>query len=250
MLRNKPKSIGIISYCNFVRTYASVNHQFYADAHDYTYIYDISPTKNDVFKNKIEKILKLLDLFDWVFWIDDDAFFLDYSKRLEPFIDNAPSKAELIYCTSPVNEGKKTYLSSGNFFLKNTKRVKQFLQACLDADLEDTKSRWDEQELGHFTNGDQDIMVDLLMNDGRFNSRTFHAILPFEYFNTRPFHFEKSYNEHFLVHFTGNNKQDQVIDFAKKFNLSPALIPAESFDSYYGIYNITDKQNLPKTHLL
>lgn len=246
----KKRSIGIVSYCNFVRTYASVNHQFYSENHGYTYIYDISPTRNDVFKNKIEKILKLIDLFDWVFWIDDDAFFTKYSTPLTPFIDNSPPKAELIFCTSPVNEGKKTYLSSGNFFLKSTKHVKEFLQACLDADLENTRYRWDDEKFGHFTNGDQDIMVDLLMNDARFNSRSFHAILPFGYFNTRPFHFEKNYDEHFLVHFTGNNKQDQVIAFANKFNLSPALIPKESFDKYFGIYNITDKQNLPKTHML
>jgi len=246
--RSTKKSIGIISYCNFVRTYANVNHQYYAEHHGYTYIYDVSPTHHDVFKNKIEKILKYLDLFDWVFWIDDDAFFLQYDKRLEDFIKHNEG-SDLIFCTSPVNNGKTTYLSSGNCFLKNTPRVRDFLLACLDGDLNVVKERWHE-EYGLFTNGDQDIMVDLLMNDSRFNGATFHKILPYELFNTRPFHFEKSSAEHFLVHFTGNDKQSQVIEFSKKFGLSPALIPQDAFESYNGIYPITQKELLPKTHYM
>lgn len=227
--------IGIISYCDHIRTYASVNHQFYADQHNYTYIYDIAPTINSVYKNKIEKILKYMDLFDWVFWIDDDAFFLQYQKPLDNFL-RANKKYDLIYCKSPLNQGKWTYLSSGNFFLRSNRKTKEFLLSCLSTDISVARDTWNEEEDGMFTNGDQDIMVHLLKRDKRFSKGGFSVCLPYETFNTRPFHFEKSTDEHFLVHFTGNDKNEQALDFAKKFGLSPALIPDEDFASYYGVY--------------
>jgi len=244
----RSRTVGIISYCNFVRTYANVNHQYYADKNGYVYIYDIAPTHHDVFKNKIEKILKYLTLFDWVFWVDDDAFFLQYDQPLDKFLKGNTS-ADLIFCASPVNQGNKTYLSSGNFFLKNTPRVIAFLKACLETDLETAKSHWAD-EYGLFTNGDQDIIVYLLKNDPRFMSQRFHVILPYDSFNTRPFHFKEGADEHFLVHFTGNYKQKQAVEFSVKYNLCPALISQEDFDSYFGIYPITGESDLPATHLL
>lgn len=225
--------LGIVSYCDHLRTYAHVNHQYYAEKHGYTYINDISPTHHTPFKNKIEKLLKLMDLFDYVFWIDDDAFFLQYDKPLTDFITRN-KKYSLIYCKSPVNEGKWTYLSSGNFFMKSNRKTREFLERCLTAELDDIRPDWNETEEGLFTNGDQDIMVHLLKRDSAFSSPRFHICLPYENFNTRPFHFKKKSNEHFLVHFTGNNKQQQALEFAKKFKLSPALIPQEAFDAYHG----------------
>lgn len=225
--------IGIISYCDHLRTFAHVNHKYYASKHNYHYIFDISPTLNSPFKNKIEKILELLDLFEWVFWIDDDAFFLQYDKPLDQFI-KGKEQYDLIFCKSPINEGNWTYLSSGNFFLKNTPKVKEFLTACLDTNLEQAKEAWDEEKFGLFTNGDQDVMVYLLQFDPRFNSELFHARYEYDKFNTREFHFKNKSNEHFLVHFTGTEKQQQTLDFAKKFSLSAALIPAHAFNAYQG----------------
>lgn len=229
-----PQNIGIVSYCDHLRTYAHVNHQFYAEQHGYHYIFDIAPTHYAPFKNKIEKLLKLLDLFDWVFWIDDDAFFLQYDRPLSDFIKKHHNY-DLIFCKSPINQGNWTYLSSGNFFLKNTAHVREFLHACLETEIETAKSAWHEETTGLFTNGDQDVMVHLLHHDSRFNTDTFHTRLPYKAFNSRPFHFKKRPSEHFLVHFTGNNKHQQALDFAQKFSLSPALIPKADFDTYYGI---------------
>lgn len=227
--------VGIISYCDKVRTYASVNHQYYADLHKYTYIYDIAPTHESVFKNKVEKILKFIELFDYIFWIDDDAFFTRFNQPLEPFIKQG-NKSDLIYCASPVNNGIWTYISSGNFFLRNTRTTKTFLEAVIQTQLKDVEERWDEGMYGHYTRGDQDIMTYLLHSDVRFSDRKFHAVLPYEEFNTRPFHFEKSLDEHFLVHFTGKRKYEQSLAFAEKFSVSDAIIPVTAHEQYNGMY--------------
>jgi hypothetical protein len=232
-------NIGVISYCDKIRTYATVNHQYYADLHQYTYIYDVAPTKQGVFKNKVEKILKYIDLFDYVFWIDDDAFITNFSKSLETFIGQA-NETELIYCKSPVNNGIWTYISSGNFFLKNTDTVKLFLQTILDTPLSEAEANWSPEEYGHYTVGDQDIMTYLLHADSRFSTGGFHQTLPYEAFNTRPFHFADQLDEHFLVHFTGKNKFQQSLDFAKEFGLSEAIIPEDVFAEYKGVYAPND----------
>lgn len=228
--------IGIISYCDKIRTFASVNHQYYADRHGYTYIYDIAPTHHEVFKNKVEKLIKFVDLFDYIFWIDDDAFFTNFSQPLEPFIKKG-KKSDLIYCASPKNNGIWTYISSGNFFLKNTRKTKDFLRAVLDTPLEEVEAKWNKEKYGHYTIGDQDIMTHLLFTDKRFLGKKFHVALPYEEFNTRPFHFNKKLNEHFLVHFTGKEKYQQSLKFAQKFEMSPALIPMRDYHFYKGMYS-------------
>lgn len=234
-----PKNIriGIISYCDNIRTLAHVNHQYYADKNNYTYIYDIAPTTNGVFKNKVEKILKYLDLFDYIFWIDDDAFFTQYKARLEPLIDLAKPGTPLVFCSSPVNpDGGWTYLSSGNFFIKNSPETVEWLRTVLKTDLKSVEKKWDTERNGLFTKGDQDIMTHLLQNDKRFNNESFHTVLDYTHFNTRPYHVKKKPSEFFLVHFTGTEKYQQSLDFAKKYKLSDALIPVKEYKKYKGIF--------------
>lgn len=226
--------IGIVSYCDHLRTYAHLNHQYYANQHAYYYIYDIAPTLHTPYKNKIEKLLKLLDLFDWVFWIDDDAFFLQYNTPLEKFIKKR-EEYDLIFCKSPINQGKWTYLSSGNFFLKNTPKVRSFLEAVLEGSRDTAAETWNEKKMGFFGHGEQEIMIYLLTHDERFNDKRFHTRYSYKAFNTRPFHFNKKISEHFLVHFTDINKHQQVLDFAQKFELSDALIPKSEFNKFHGI---------------
>lgn len=236
--------LGIISYCDHFRTFAHINHQYYAEQHGYSYIFDAAPTHNGPYLNKIEKLLKFLDLFERVFWIDDDGFFTQYDQPLEKFLKKHQDK-ELVFCKSPENVDDKgnpiwTYLSSGNFFMKNTPRVRAFLEACMEMNLDDIRDKWDSEKFGHFTNGDQDIMVYLLHNDDRFNGPDFHVCLPYENFNTRPFHFKKKANEHFLVHFTGNDKQGQAVAFGERLGLSEALVPQAVYESYKGRHRIED----------
>ena len=236
--------LGIISYCDHFRTFAHINHQYYADKHGYHYIFDAAPTHRGPYHNKIEKLLKFLDLFEWVFWIDDDGFFTQYDQPLEKFLKGHEDK-DLVFCKSPENVDDKgnpiwTYLSSGNFFMKNTPRVREFLEACLAMTPEEIRDQWDSKKFGHFTNGDQDIMVHLLHNDERFMHENFHVCLPYEKFNTRPFHFKKKSNEHFLVHFTGNDKHGQAVTFGERLGLSHALIPQEAYEQYKGRHSLEE----------
>lgn len=228
-------NIGIVSYCDHPRTLASVNHELYASRNGYTYIYDIAPTRRRRFEAKVEKIQKFLPLFDWVFWIDDDAFFLQPDVRLESFLDLAPTSS-VIFCESPVNEGKWTWLSSGNFFIRNTPESFRLLEEVLATDLDDVSAWWDPSTYGYYTKGDQDAFVYRLASDESFSAPGFLTRLPYERFNTRPFHFTDSADEHFLVHFTGGDKHGQADAFGRRFGLTPALVPQAALDALSGVH--------------
>lgn len=226
-------SIAIISYFDKTpRTLAHYNHEAYARKNGYTYIFDKAPTQRSGFFSKIEKILKFLDHFDYVFWIDDDAFFMQMNKKLEDFIKEAPN-ADLIFCESPVNpSGGWTYFSSGNFFIKNTETVKKYFKKVMDVNLKTAEKHWDPEKHGMFTHGDQDAMMHILKSKpALYKEGTFFIRLPFERFNSRPYHFKKHANDQFIVHFAGVDDKLLAIDeFAKRFKLNKTLTKGYALD--------------------
>ncbi|GGH37597.1 DapH/DapD/GlmU-related protein [Microbacterium album] len=228
--------IGIVSYCDRVRTLAHVNHELYAREHGYTYIFDIAPTDGWKFFAKVEKILKFLPLFDWVFWIDDDAFIMDRSIALEHFIAKGPDSS-LIMCESPRRNGVWTWISSGNFLIRNTPEASSFLRDVLKTDLDAVASWWDPELFGHFTRGDQDAMVYQLHQNKSYQRPGFLTRLPFEAFNTRPEHFRNGPREHFLVHFTGDDKRGMAQAFGRRFELPESLTYWNEFKALRGVYH-------------
>ncbi|GHG56161.1 hypothetical protein GCM10011331_23380 [Flavimobilis marinus] len=225
------RSIGIISYCDHLRTRAHINHQAYASRHGYTYIFDVAPTVERKFGAKLEKIQKLTPLFDWTFWIDDDAFFMQHDRALREFLPKDPRTA-LVFCESPINKGKKTWISSGNFLIRRTARTSRFLRDVARTPMDVVEAWWDVDRLGYFTRGDQDAMVYQLLTNPVYRRPGFVRRLPYTAFNTRPFHFQSKPDEHFLVHFTGDDKGTQAAAFAGRFGLSEALVPWSVEDRY------------------
>lgn len=218
-------TFSILSGCDKLRFQSKVNHKAYADHYGYTYKYD---DKKRQLKSKFDhKIYAILDLpvdNKWWFWIDDDAFFTKFNQSFEQLNLSFDNKL-LIFAESPVNLNEKwTYLSSGNFFFKNTQEIKEYFNKVLIRDIDQVKEWWNESKFGIFTNGDQDRIVYELIADKKLQDYT--EIVSFEKFNTRPYHF-KNYDDHFLVHFAGVGKKHTAIkEFKDKFNFqSETLVP-------------------------
>lgn len=144
------------------------NHRIYCSHHGYHYIHCNWPTPaKNVYLNKFYFIQHYIDLFDYIFWIDDDAFFLDIKKGLEEFI---PANENIIsICKSPSNKAIKTVLNSGSFMIC-CKTGKSFVDAVLSIDLMQVKSWW-KPEYGLFTHSDQDIMVYLYLTHPDFHKK-------------------------------------------------------------------------------
>ncbi|MEX0671138.1 MAG: hypothetical protein WD060_11845 [Pirellulales bacterium] len=217
--------LGILSgHYPGVRFNSQINHKCYADCHGYHSIFNGSPERDRRrYFSKIETILRYLALFDWIFWIDDDAYFTDFRIPLTRFIDTAPT-AEFVICKSPSTKTLFTKFSSGQFFLKNTPRAHDFLRAVLAVDLAVVKAAW-RDELGYFTRGDQDAMVHLVETEPRFAGE-FCRILDHDCFNNRDFEYLHAIDEHFLVHFTGRTKRQSMQEFVERLGTNRFLTPA------------------------
>lgn len=231
--------VGIISYCDRLRTNAHVNHELYARAHGYTYIFDIAPVAEPAqhknFFLKLAKIKKFLPLFDWLFWIDDDAFFTGRKTTLTSFIDAHPD-ATIIFCASPKDTGLWTWMSSGTMLIRNTELGRKLIDATIATDLAKAREWWDDSVYGYWTGGDQDALVYQMMTNPDFAVEGFYAQLDYTAFNCRPRHFVAGGFEHFVLHFTGKDKGRQSLDFAEKWGMSEALTYKKEMANLRGLY--------------
>lgn len=224
-------NVGVISgYYPALRFNSQVNHKLYADRHGYRYIFNGGPERDPrMYFRKLETIARYLDLFDWIFWIDDDAYVTDFEIPLERFIDQATG-AELVICRSPSTKRIFTKFSSGQFLLKNTPRAHALLQAALHTDLAEVEAFW-RDDLGMFTQGDQDVLVYLSEADPRFGDG-FFRILNHHAFNNRDFEYTHRLTEHFLVHFTGQRKQASKREFCERLGCNSYLVPDDFLHGY------------------
>ncbi len=207
--------------------FASIyNHRAYCNRHGYTYIHCTWPTgQSNPYLNKLGYIREYFKFFDFVFWIDDDAFFLDIEKPLTEFI---PAEDQyLSICASPGFKALKTFFSSGQFVLRCDALGKDFIQSAMDLSEEAVKKWWSD-EYGFFTGGDQDRMVFLCNADERFKDG--FKLWDYKHFNSRAANiFGEDPHEVFILHFTGR-KRKKASDYAriqKKLQRGPTLLTQE-----------------------
>ncbi len=218
-------NIRIVSGTDRLRLRSHENHRHYAARHGYEYKFDTALYTNllDPHFRKLRSIQSALDGSDWVFWLDDDAFFTDMSVRLDAFLNDSDSDTFLVICESPINpQGGWTFLSSGQFFLKNDERARDFLNKVLATPVETARAWWNATRYGLFTGGDQDSIVYTLVNDDLLQ---FARMCPYNAFNNRPYHYDQRLDEHFLIHFAGvPDKGAAIADFARRFGVDETLV--------------------------
>ena len=214
---------------------SSINHKLYADKWGYTYINCNYPTKaKNPYLNKIYYILSYIDCYDYIVWIDDDAFFFDFNKDIMQF---APKGDHFIsICKSPSFKELKTFLSSGQFILKRNDLSKKFLEDVLNTDLKNVKKWW-RDDLGYFTKGDQDIMVYLLLEMGPFKKG--YILHDYKEFNSRVENFfDEDTHIPFILHFTAtpgikSAKENNYKKIQKKLNLHSSLVSQNLLVQYH-----------------
>lgn len=224
--------LGVISgYYPGRRFNSYINHVAYCDQHGYHYIDASFPGAHSrPHFRKLEVIERYLGLFDWIFWIDDDAYFTDFSKPLLTFLD-AVSGEQMLVCRSPSTKHAFTKFSAGQFFLRNSAASRSMLQSALRVDLVDVRDRFWSERLGTFTWGDQTAMVFLSETDPRFGDG-FMKLVDHSQFNSRPFEYVSRLDEHFLLHLVGGDKQQLKRDFCKRLGVNDFLVPPDVLNRY------------------
>ncbi len=228
-------SLIIVSGSSQVRTPAALNHAVYAARHDFRYVFDSTPAPvRSIYLHKVEVLRRHLATADWLFWVDDDAFFTNLDVDLRSFLPTDP-RIEIVFCASPVNpEGGWTFMSAGQIFLRNTPRMAALLEAVLATDLSVVRAWWDPEVLGLFTRGDQDAFVYQLRRDGSPWADSWEA-RPWEQFNSRPYHYTERLDEQFICHFAvpgGKSKMELIEAFAGRLGTTNALLPETEIAAY------------------
>jgi len=211
------------------RLQSDLNHRLYAAHHSHNYIHDTGPyhALQNIYFFKLHSVEKVLPDYDWVFWIDDDAFFTDFEEDIAGFIQGIDPETFLVICKSPVNpQGWSTFLNSGVFFLKNCADSFAFLNAAKAAPLEQVKAWWDEARLGPYTGTDQDAVTYVLHES---HSLQKVRLLHYDAFNNRPYHYQGRADEHLVVHFPGvPDKHAAIRDFSRKYDLQDETLVPDS----------------------
>lgn len=83
----------------------------YADKHGYDFRCSHDTFKTHYFFHKFHLIKELLKDYDYIFWIDADAYFVNYDKKIEDFITD-PEKLFIVAID-------QEYLNTGVFIIKN-----------------------------------------------------------------------------------------------------------------------------------
>jgi hypothetical protein len=214
---------------------SAVNHKVYADLYGYDYIHCSWPTKyKNPYHNKIAYLLAHMEHYEYIIWIDDDAFFFDFETDIMKY---APSGATFMSaCKSPSFKALKTYFSSGQFILRVNADSKAFLNAVLEQDLKEVKNWW-RDDLGYFSNGDQDAMAYLFHEDEDYKEAL--ELYDYKFFNSRTENIkDEDVHTPLILHFTGKPliKEFNYQWVQKYLNLHSSLVPSQYLTSYNVLY--------------
>lgn len=207
----KSKTI-IISGADSIRYNADENHQHYADVRGIDYKFHLSSGLTNPFFTKCYAILDSFDKdYDYVLWIDDDAFFIDPTwDCLSVFKNNSE---DVIVTQGRTNKKSGiTLFNNGIMFIKNTKTMQDLFYTIPNVDWSEVTSNW-KSEWGPCEGNDQPRMIYLTQT--RYSNNV--KILKYPGFNAHEFTFKQQKN--FLetnppiVHITGPNKEGKIQRF-------------------------------------
>lgn len=209
----KDKTI-IISGADSHRYNAHINHQRYADIRGIDYKFHLSSGLPNPFFTKCYAILNSFDKgYDYVLWIDDDAFFIDHAWDCLSVFKNNPE--DVIVTQGRTNKKSGiTLFNNGIMFIKNTKTMQDLFSTIPNTDWNEMKSNW-KTEWGPCEGNDQPRMIYLTQ------TRYPHAVKILDYpgFNAHEITFKQRKN--FLktnppiAHITGTNKEGKIQRFTE-----------------------------------
>lgn len=228
--------ICVVSGGSHVRYLSYINHRIYALEHGLSHRLEVSLGENltSPYWHKFVAIMNVLPEFDWVLWMDDDAYF---TKWKEDSIGLAIGRAEqaghfFIASEGPVEDnGAWSRINTGVMLIRNDPRSFALLETARTADLAEVRSWWSDSRDGLFTSGDQDTIWWTLST--RPEMENAFEILDHRYLNSRPQHYGSSLADATVVHFPGpGDKNLRIALFGRRFSMGQSLVPAHLLRKY------------------
>lgn len=184
--------------------------------------------------HKFVAITNVLPQFDWVLWMDDDAFFTHWDEdSIRALVTRAERNQHFfVVAEGPEEEdGAWSKINTGVMLIRNDPRSFLLLERAMTADLESVRAWWSDSRDGLFTSGDQDTIWWTLartpeMKDG-------FEIVDHQELNSRPQHYVSSLENATVVHFPGpGDKNLRIALFGRRFAMGQSLVPPELLRKY------------------
>jgi len=209
----------IISGGDSYRYNAHVNHKKYADLQNINYKFYISDNLKNPFFTKCYAILESFEQgYDYVLWVDDDVFFIDYNWNcISIFQEN---KEDIVVTQGRTNKKSGTTLfNNGIMFIRNTKKTQELFESIPNVEQQEMKKKW-QNSWGPCEGNDQPRMIYLTQTKYKKNVK----IIPYPGFNAHEITFKQ--RKDFLntrppmVHITGQNKTGKIERFMRVTGIS------------------------------
>lgn len=233
--REQELSIGLVSGGDEIRFRSYVNHLIYAREHGLDYRLEIGLDEgiDNPFLYSTAIIRRLLEHYDWLVWIDDDAYFTDFdSDGIRRLAQDAEQDGKFLVIAEGPEEpnGFWSRINTGVFLLRRGDDANRLLRLMEDAELDAVREWWDPQRDGLFTGGDQDQMWWALFTTDLLE-RT--QIVGHRALNSRGDYYEDSLSDALVMHFCGHgDKPLGVVRFAERFGVGEELVPEHLLDRY------------------
>ena len=207
-----------------IKAYSSLTEKInkeYAYHHDYDFkMFNEIMTDRAPQWCKIKVINELLNdsKYDYLFWIDADAYFNKKEIKLESFINEDIDK-NIIICDDIVNSGKDNTINSGTFFVKCTDWSKEFF-----------KKIWEYSGKYRYDYFHEQTIIENYLKDNIMECRSHIVIKPCRYFNTEINLqlLDNSIHDNFIIHLMGKSSEFRV-DFINKYT----TITRTKFKNYF-----------------
>lgn len=231
----RDQRVCLVSGGDEVRLRSYVNHQIYAQEHglDYRLEIGLGEGVTNKFFYKTTILRRILPGYDWIAWLDDDAFFTNFTRdTIGELVDAAESEGKFLVVAEGPEEpnGFWSRINTGVILLKNDSRGEKLLDRMWNADLSSVRAWWDDTRDGVFTGGDQDQMWWVLQETGLISDTT---IVGHRELNSRGHYYESSLDDAAVMHFCGHrDKPLGIARFAERFHIGHELVPEELLDKY------------------
>lgn len=219
-----------------IRLRSYLNHAIYAREHgmDFRLETGIDPEISSKFDYKVSILRRLLPMYDWLVWMDDDTFFTDFEAT---HIQDLIAEAERDGISLVIAEGPRepngfwSRINTGVMLIRNDTTGRAIVEQTAAADLAEVRAWWDDERDGLFTNGDQDQMWWVICTQG-FQDAV--RIVDHRRLNSRGHYYERSLTDAFVMHFTGYpDKEVGIARFADLWDIGQELVPTELLDKYH-----------------
>ena len=123
---------------------------------------------------KIMVVNKILNMnkYEYIFWIDADAFFNKHEHKLEDIILQDP-ESDIIICDDIINSGKQDTVNSGTFFVKCSEWSKDYF-----------KMIWNYQGDFLYDHFHEQTIIEQSIENNTMDARSHIVIKPCKMFNT------------------------------------------------------------------